>query len=75
MKKLIIREEDGGYGEIYYNGHRMRYSCEDDGADMLVAVKNLIAIGFICAEDVELFDFNTSLPEIYDRLSKVRQRI
>lgn len=58
MSKLIIHETNShGSGIIHYNGITMEYTYDDGNlGDVRRTVENLIEIGFIKKEDVEIFD-------------------
>lgn len=56
-KKLIIHETDcHGCGRYHYNGKTKYYAYDDETGDIRGAVEALIEIGFINAEDVEIYD-------------------
>lgn len=63
MSKLIIHETNShGSGVIHYNGTTMEYTYDDGNlGDVRRTVENLIEIGFIKKEDVEIFDCNRDI--------------
>lgn len=63
MNKLIIHETDShGGGSIHYNGITRDYTYDDgELGDVRRTVENLIEIGFIKKEDVEIFDCNRDI--------------
>jgi hypothetical protein len=66
MSKLYIHETDcHGQGYFIYKG-KVEYYAYDDGADMRIAVEELIKIGFINPEDVVVLQGE----EIYDYLKE-----
>lgn len=63
MDKLIIHETDShGGGSIHYNGITRDYTYDDgELGDVRRTIENLIEIGFIKKEDVEIFDCNRDI--------------
>lgn len=66
MSKLYIHETDcHGQGYVIYED-KIEYYSYDDGADMRIAVEELIKIGFLNPDDVIIIKGE----EIYDYLKK-----
>ena len=55
-KKLIIHEQDNYYGVCICGTTIRGYNCDEEMGDIKGAVKYLIDIGFINAEDVLIIE-------------------